>query len=486
MTSETKPQISNTAPNTPPNEQGSGVTEETSLQQVNLAGVLYKLKAAFGNWFGERYGGTLENPGNLREQCLKALDKQGEISGMVLIAQVADAYQHMARPEKLSFFRMLARDLSVDQSRVSSAARAYLETEGTRIEEITDLKSVLESPRLRLFRLFNTNSGGSKFLVDLRADLLAELPKEPELIGVEYDLRHLLITWFNIGVLRLERLTWETSAETLEKLIEYEAVHQITSWDDLKRRLTSDRMAFAFFHPAMPGEPVIFLEAAMVKGLASSIQALLDPNRPTLAAHQVDTAIFYSISNAQKGLRGIPLGNFLIKQVLAKLRTEFSHISTFATLSPLPNFRRGFLEPELVSGGLARFFQKAEVASLCAITGQKNISQALTAALNVPVWNEEKNLEQALRPGLLRAVRFYLTEVRKNDTSAACPVAHFHASNGALLGRINWLADLSTKGLRQSMGIMVNYVYDPKQFENAQAAYVRKGMLTLSKEVKNL
>ena len=486
MISRNNRQDSKLTPGPAPKDERDTREAKAPTYQVNLSGVLRRLRAAFGNWFGEGYGGAPNDLELVRELCRKALEKQGEVSGMVIIAQVADAFQQMTAQEKLSFLLMLANDFSVDQNQVATAVRGYLKGEGARIEEITALKAVLESPRLKLFRLFNTISGGIKFLIDMRADLLAELPEHPELIGVEYDLRHLLITWFNIGFLRLERITWETPAEILEKLIEYEAVHQITGWQELKHRLTSDRTAFAFFHPAMPAEPVIFLEAAIVEGLAGNIQDLIDPDIPPAPIHKADTAIFYSISNAQKGLRGIPLGNFLIKQVLAKLRAEFSHVSAFATLSPMPKFRRGFLEPELARGGLSRFFHKGEATALCVATGHENVEDALAAALESPKWVAQEEVAQALRPGLLRAARYYLTGVSKNEHTAACPVAHFHASNGALLGRINWLADLSPKGVRQSMGIMVNYVYDPKQFEIAQRSYVQEGRLTVSRDVQGL
>jgi malonyl-CoA decarboxylase len=454
--------------------------------EINLAGVLRRLRAAFGGWFGRHYGDAPRAAGDLRQLCLEALERQGEVSGMVLVAQLADAYQQMDGPEQAAFFRMLATDFAVDPVAVEAAARGYLEAEGARIPAITELKAALESPRLKLFWQFNTISGGIKFLIDLRADLMARLPDDADLIGVEYDLKNLLGSWFNIGFLRLEVITWETPAEVLEKLIRYEAVHQITSWEDLKHRLTPPRTAFAFFHSAMPGEPLIFVEAAVMDGLADSIQALLDPEDPPLPAAEGDTAIFYSISNAQAGLRGIPLGNFLIKQVLGKLRAEFPHLETFATLSPIPGFRRALVERELAEGRLSRFFHKGEAVALCKATGQETAAAALAETLGSTDWVKREEVAQALRPGLLRAAKFYLTEMHGSGGAAACPVAHFHASNGALLGRINWLADTSPKGVRQSLGMMVNYVYTPTLFEEAQAAYVSRGELTTSKEVQGL
>lgn len=458
----------------------------TRFAGVNLSGVLRRFKAAFGGWLGEGPRETAEDLDQLRTLCQRALARRGEVSSIVLVAKVADAYQRMTSEEKLEFFRMLAVDFPVDPARLESASAAYLDADGTRIAEITALNAALESPRLVLLRLFNTISGGIKFLIDLRADLLAELAGNPELTGVEFDLRQLLSSWFNIGFLDLERITWETPAAVLEKLIDYEAVHQINGWDDLKHRLTSSHTAFAFFHPAMPGEPVIFVEAAIVEGLADNIQTLINPESENVAPEKADTAIFYSISNAQKGLRGIPLGNFLIKQVLAKLRVEFPHLTTFATLSPMPGFRRGFLEPELAQGTLSRFYEKGEAAALCDATQRNSVEEALAAVLDNTSWASDERLAAALRPGLLRAARHYLTEVRKDGGESTCPVAHFHASNGAVLGRINWMGDFSAKGLRQSAGMMVNYVYDPSQYEQAQQAYVQQGQLKVSKEVQSL
>ncbi len=227
------------------------------------------------------------------------------------------------------------------------------------------------------------------------------------------------------------------------------------------------------------------LEVALVKGLADNVQRLLDSTAPPLPPHQADTAIFYSISSTQKGLAGVHLGNFLIKRVVAELQAEHPQLTTFATLSPIPGFRRDFLEPQLQQGGLARFFGKEEREHLCDLVGKDNADDAVREALGRRDWSEDPNLAEALRPGLLRAARNFLTE-HANGAARSCPVAHFHASNGALLARINWKANSSPEGLRRSWGIMVNYLYDLKKLETVQAAYVKSKTVTMAPAVRNL
>jgi malonyl-CoA decarboxylase len=302
---------------------------------------------------------------------------------------------------------------------------------------------------------------------------------------MEFELRHLLESWFNLGFLQLRRITWESPAALLEKIVTYEAVHEFTHWKDLKRRLESDRTCFAFIHPAMPNEPIIFVQVALVQGVCGSIQRLLDPSAPELIPHRADTAIFYSITNAQRGLRGIPFGNLLIKQVAAQLRSEVPSLETFCTLSPIPRFRKDYLEPALADSSLDQHYTTTEDQLLRKATDARSASSAVRRLLDRPDWHEDPATADALRPGLLRAARAYLGE-EEHRGRAACPVAHFHASNGAMLARINWLGDTSSKGLMQSAGIMVNYLYDTEKFEEHQNEYARTGKLPVGEEVMGL
>ena len=427
----------------------------------------------------------------VRHWCQEALDKRGKIAGLAAIARVADAYSSMDAKQRLGFYLLLQQDFTVDPFEVDEAVEAYRAGGEDRQRAIARLTRALDSPRLQLFRQFNTIPESIKFLVDLRADINARLKDVPELWPLEFDLRHLLESWFNLGFLQLHRITWDSPAALLEKLVEYEAVHEITNWMDLKRRLGTDRACFAFIHPNMPAEPIIFVEVALVQGISGSIQQLVDPAAPRLQPHQADTAIFYGITNAQLGLRGIPFGNMLIKQVTARLRSTVPGVTTFATLSPVPRFCEDFLVPALDSGELEHFFSADEAARLKHAVGAgrlfaaRDLCDAVALSLEQPGWHLDAELSQALRPGLQRAVRHYLLEVQRRG-KLACPVAHFHASNGAMLAHINWLGDTSAAGLAQSAGLMVNYLYQVGQFEPRQNEYAQTGRPVVSEAVEAL
>jgi len=427
----------------------------------------------------------------VRAWCQEALEARGRIAGLVAIARVADAYNDMSEEERHAFFRMLGTDFSVDRYEVDEAIEAFKQAEEPRIRELTRLTVALDSPRLQLFRQFNTIPESIKFLVDLRADISDRLKQDPELWLLEFELRHLLESWFNLGFLKLHRITWDSQARLLEKLVRYEAVHEIGNWMDLKRRLGSDRACFAFIHPNMPSEPIIFVEVALVQGITGNVQELLGPDATHLHPHQADTAIFYSITNAQRGLRGIPFGNMLIKKVTAQLRGDVPSLRNFATLSPIPRLLPDFLAPLLADGGMERFYTGDEAARLLELAGTgdlfavEDLSAAVSGLLGRQDWFKDPDASAALRPGLLRAAKRYLTEhLRKGRL--ACPVAHFHAGNGALLGRINWLGDTSPKGMDQSAGIMVNYIYDLERVEQYQNEYSQTSKLPVGPEVAGL
>jgi len=421
----------------------------------------------------------------LRGWCFEALNGRGKIAGVVAAVRVADAFGEMTRDERDGFYAMLERHFSVEPTELDAAIEAYRGATGARAAEIARMTQILDSPRLRLFRQFNSVPSGIKFLVDLRADVDSRLKELPDLWLMEFELRHLLESWFNIGFLELERITWETPAALLEKLVEYEAVHAIASWQDLKRRLQGDRACYAFLHHSMPSEPVIFVEIALVQGLSPRIQDLIDPRSPGIEPQQADTAIFYSITNAQRGLRGIPFGNMLIKQVTARLRSELPNLQTFATLSPIPRLRDECIDPALEDGSITAFYSDQEAARVRELGDEDELPAAVGALLKAPGWHASTEVAEALRPGLLRAARAYLLE-RQQRGRVACPVGHFHASNGAKLGRINWLGDTSKKGLAQSAGMMVNYLYEPALFEEYQAEYTRTGRLPVDEVVQLL
>lgn len=454
-----------------------------------MSGFLRRIARAIDFWSGEDRetpGGDLER---IHAWCLEALEKRGKIAALMAIAKVADAYERLDEAGRDGFFAMLKDEFAVRETEVHATSAAYraaaADGEAARAEALVRLHRALESPRLALFEQFNTIPSGMKFLVDLREHLAARLANDPAFAPLEYELRRLLSSFFNLGFLHLERIGWDSPAALLEKLVEYQAVHRIAHWRDLKHRLISDRACFAFLHPAMPCEPVIFVEVALVAGMADSIQRLLDPEAPDLAPDQTDTAIFYGISNAQKGLRGIALGNLLIKQVVVRLRSEVPNLKTFATLSPLPRFRRDFLEPALAEGSIVEFFKGNERNRLCVLARKDSLPAAVASLLAAPDWHGAEEVAEALRPGLLRAARNYLTE-RQYNGHAACPVAHFHGSNGALLARVNWLGDVSEQGRAQSAGIMANYRYDIDAFERHQNHYLQTGHIAVDRKVREL
>ncbi|NKE47776.1 malonyl-CoA decarboxylase [Roseomonas frigidaquae] len=432
--------------------------------------------------------------------CLDA--KGGEVSARSRAARLAQSYlagDHAARGE---FLRALAGfdsdHVAVATAWESVAAAPDAEARATAKAR---LRRVLEPPRLRLLTQFTTLPDGVKFLVELRADLLARMRGDAMLQALEADLRGLLASWFDVGFLELRRIDWTSPAELLEKLVGYEAVHRIRTWRDLKNRLDSDRRCYAFFHPRMPNEPLIFVEVALVQGMAANVQGLLDEKAPLLDARQADTAVFYSINNCQRGLDGISFGNFLIKRVVELLSAEFGKLECFATLSPIPGFR-SWLEARLEAGDAtlltedeAKALREAAppdlaIAAPGAEAGkavEETAPQTLRRLIARRGWARVEATSKSLEPILLRAcARYLLVESGRDGKRARDPVAHFHLSNGARVERLNWRGDISEKGFREACGLMVNYRYDPGKIEEYHEAYAGEGKRAASPAVRKL
>ncbi|MDB5365497.1 MAG: Malonyl-CoA decarboxylase, partial [Rhodospirillales bacterium] len=375
----------------------------------------------------------------------RLLSETGEASGTLLATALCDAFRAMHEDQSRRFLQRLAAGFGPDAETLAAAARAYLAdaTPATAMR----LNEVSEPPRQELLRRMNMAEGGTGTIVRMREQVLTRLRAEPELAPLEADLRHLLGSWFNRGFLQIERIDWSTPAMILEKLIRYEAVHAIRGWDDLRRRLESDRRCFAFFHPALPDEPLIFVEVALTDGIADAVAPLLAP-RAERGEDEADTAIFYSISNCQPGLRGISFGNFLIKQVVADLRAELPNLTRFATLSPVP--------------GLVRALRAENDPALA------------------PLFEDPSRVDPSFDEKLRRAAARWLVG------QAEDPVARFHLSNGARLERIHARADLSEKGLRESFGVMVNYLYDPGTIEANHETFVARRDVPHGPEVEAL
>lgn len=417
------------------------------------------------------------------EECAAGLG--GEISTRQRAARLAETYLKLDDSGRMAMLHMIALDFGPDPAAIAEAHAAYQTAVGSKDqwEAEARLRGAMRSRRIRILTQFNAIPQGVKFLVDLRADLLRFLPDNPLLKPLDRELEARLGAWFDVGFLELARITWNSPAALLEKLVEYEAVHEIKSWLDLKNRLDSDRRCYGFFHPRMPLEPLIFVQVALTEGLADDVQQLLDINAPLADASKANTAIFYSISATQTGLRGVSFGNFLLKRVVEDLQRDFPKLQQFATLSPIPGLLKWMnRNPE----ALGEAITAADWKRLKAAGVEDEHAPVLHALLEGGGdWASNEALCTALRDPLLRLAARYLCEARRADKPVD-PVARFHLGNGARIERLNWLADTSPKGLSQSWGIMVNYLYDPDRIESNLEAFAREGRIDASAAVRRL
>lgn len=397
------------------------------------------------------------------------VSNRGEASGVAIAHQILERWRTLPQGERKTFYTYLATGLAPESSAVESMARAYLAARSP--EALNALQRAVESPRQEYFRRLNLAPGATAAIVELRKDILRLLPEMPELKPVDDDLRHLLVSWFNRGFLVLRRIDWNTPAVVLEKIIAYEAVHEIKGWDDLRRRLDpSDRRCFAFFHPSLVDEPLIFVEVALSRETPAAISEVLADTPKVMAKGPPTTAVFYSISNCQEGLRGISFGNFLIKQVVEELVRERPSLTTFVTLSPVPGFAR-WLNRGLADGDTS-IVSPQERASLAGLAGD--------------AWTTSSGTEERLKTPLLALAAKYLLTAKAADGRPADPVARFHLGNGARLERINWPADRSARGLREAHGLMVNYLYDIKEIEANHEALANEGRVVAARAVRGL
>ncbi len=416
------------------------------------------------------FGGS-EPREEIRELAAALLSGRGEASGVAIASAILAGYRTLEPDERRAFLAYLADTMQPDADQVAHAAKAYLAHPDP--SAVAALQRAVESPRQEFFRRLNLAPGATAEIVAMRRDLIDA--GDPALALVDRDLMHLLASWFNRGFLVLRRIDWQTPAAILEKIIAYEAVHEIQGWDDLRRRLDpADRRCFAFFHPSLIDEPLIFVEVALTSDIPDSIQSLLaEAPKNGEEAPKPSTAVFYSISNCQEGLRGISFGNFLIKQVVEDLVKERASLKTFVTLSPIPGFA-DWLD-HLRAGDSSGLLTPAEHDRL--------------GVLEDPAWVDTAAAEP-LRPLLLRLAAHYFlnakTVAKTGDGHPVDPVARFHLGNGARLERINWQGDISPKGLREAHGLMCNYRYELKDIEKNHEAYVNEGAVAASRQVHAL
>ena len=385
-------------------------------------------------------GGSKE--GSISKLCLSLLSEVTEVSGLQLAGMILEKYRELDEKGRLDFFSFLNKDLDIDPDLLVNLAQKYQETQSPEI--FKRLSEASEPRRKELFRRLNHAPGATADLVKMREQLLSLLRENPSYARTDFDFIHLLRSWFNRGFLVLRQITWDTSASILEKIVEYEAVHEIKNLEDLRRRvLPKDRRCFAFFHPSMPDDPLIFVEVALTNGVATSIQKVLSESREEIDLQGANSAVFYSISNCQEGLSGISFGNSLIKQVVQDLSREMPHLKTFVTLSPIP--------------GLTK-------------------------------WIKDVGLEKLVEDqGMLKQITaYYLLEAKGKNRRPIDPVAKFHLGNGAIIHQINIDADLSEKGLLQSKGVMVNYLYDLSKISQNVELFSKEGDISANTTIKAL
>jgi len=408
----------------------------------------------------------------------------GEASARERAGRIAAIYRAADAAQRTAILNLITHEFAPNRDDLEQAITAIRaaanDAELSRAE--ARLRITLDAPRAKFFMQFNLLPEGVKFLVDLRADLLAALPKEPALEVLKVELDGLLESWFDPGFLELKRITWHSPALVLEKLMAYEAVHPIESWNDLRNRLDTDRRCYAFFHPRLPDEPLIFVEIALAKGLPSSVQLLLDQGAPVQDPRAADTAVFYAISNTQKGLRGVSLGNLLLKRVIEDLRRDLPRLSAFVTLSPLPSFRKWLDQALAEKRGV---LPQADFAGFAKSLGHPQPETALADALARPEWPGDARLAGVLREPMEKLAARYLMQEKSGDQPLD-PVAHFHLNNGASVSQIYWLADTSTRGMRQSYGLMASYRYDLAEVDENHERFLRDGHIAAARRVQRL
>lgn len=397
------------------------------------------------------------------------LSRRGEVSGAILAEAFLEAYRQASGAERETFMRALLERFGPDQDALEAAVAAYQAEPGAKT--IARLHEAAEPRRQELFRRINFARRGTATLVEMREHLMDMLSKEPALQPVDLDFCHLFSSWFNRGFLMLRSIDWSTPANILEALIRYEAVHDIDGWDDLRRRLAPpDRRCFGFFHPQLEDEPLIFVEVALTDHLSSSVDALLAQDREPMDPKDATTAVFYSISNCQRGLTGISLGNFLIKQVVTDLKRDLPKLENFVTLSPIPGFGAWLRDETRVQGGQEIMEEKKQLVA--------RLKDDWVSA-------DERDLD-AIRRAMLPLGAHYLLNVRRKNGRPVDPVARFHLGNGAQVERLNFLGDRSAKGMHQSYGLMVNYRYRLGEIEKNHEAYAENGHVAAMPALRKL
>src|SRR5215813_7299829 len=418
---------------------------------------------------GSRRESTAARSESLVELCEELLSRRGEASGVALAGEILARYAQLTTGPRIAFFEALATRFGPSRERLTAAVEAWRREPSE--ETIAEVHAAAESRRQELFRRINLAPGGTAGLVDMREQLLEAMAHRDDLAAVDADFVHLFSSWFNSGFLVLRRIDWATPAIILEKIIRYEAVHRIRGWDDLRRRIDPpDRRCYAFFHPALVDDPLIFVEVALTREIPPAIAPILTVQCDVILPDRATTAVFYSISNCQRGLTGVSFGHFLIKQVAEEIARETPRLSTFVTLSPAPNF--------------AEWLKRERADSASQVLSEDD--RIALANLDIPGWWQTEHTREPVRDPLLRAAAWYYLHARTRSGSPVDSVARFHLGNGARLERLNWLGDGSERAINQAHGLMVNYLYDLEDIEKNHEAYAQQHVVVASKAVTNL
>ena len=406
---------------------------------------------------------------NLADHCETLLSARGEASGAARAGDILSRYEELTIGPRIAFFEALAERFGSNRERLDVAIAAWRAKPSD--ATAAEVHLAAEPRRQELFRRLNLAPGGTAALVRMREQLLDALPRRADLAAVDADFVHLFSSWFNRGFLVLRRIDWSTPAIILEKIIRYEAVHKIDSWEDLRSRIDPrDRCCYAFFHPALVDEPLIFVEVALAREIPAAIAPILEADRDALEPEKATTAAFYSISNCQRGLAGVSFGSFLIKQVVEEISRDHKKLSTYVTLSPVPDF-----SPWLTR---ERKTENSQVLT--------EADRSALAHLDRPLWWQSPQSREAVQEPLMRAAAWYFLQARNSRGSPVDSVARFHLGNGARLERINFLADTGEKGIGQACGLMVNYRYDLDDIEKNHEAYAEGHTVAASTAVKRL
>ncbi len=417
----------------------------------------------------DRRGVAEQRSANLAQLCEDLLSGRGEASGVALAREILSRYAELKIGPRIAFFEALAKRFGPDRSRLTAAATAWLSASSD--AAASEIQRASEPRRLELFRRLNLAPGGTAALVRMREQLLDAMDHRDDLAVIDDDFLHLFSSWFNRGFLVLRSIDWSTPASLLEKIIRYEAVHAIRDWNDLRARIDSpDRRCYAFFHPALVDEPLIFVEVALTRGIPAAIDPILSAKRERVEPERATTAVFYSISNCQRGLAGVSFGHFLIKQVVEEVCRQIPRLATFVTLSPAPNF--------------AEWLKRERAAEASIALSEED--RAALKALDRADWWRDLATAEAVREPLLRAAAWYYLRARTPRGTPRDSVARFHLGNGARLERLDFLADTSERALRQSHGLMVNYLYDLEHIERNHEAYAQQHAIVAASAITRL